>query len=65
MSKRLLALLAAFLFAGTGVACTDNAEDNLNEAAEEQAEGDFEEAQEEMQEAERNLAEGDTTEGLN
>ena len=65
MLRRLLMVLTLAGFAALPAACADNAEDNIQEAQEEAAEGDMEDAAEEMEEAERNLAEGDTTEGPN
>ena len=63
--KRLLVALSVMMIGGTAVACADNAEDHLEEAADEAQEGDTEDAAEEMQEAQQDLQQGDTTELIN
>ena len=65
IGKKLAAVLTAIVIGGAAVACDDNAEDHLDEAAEEQAEGDFDDAGESMEDAREDLQQGDTTELLN
>jgi Tfp pilus assembly protein PilF len=79
MTKRLWALLLAGVLTAGTAACTDNADDHANEAAddrrdaaEEMAEGDTADAREELQDAARHdsaagvdQAQGDNTEGVN
>ena len=65
LAKRLMGILFALTLTGGVAACADNAEDHLEEATEEAAEGDLEEAGEETEEAREDLQQGDTTELLN
>ena len=65
IAKRMVAVLTALVLGGAAVACDDNAEDHLDEAHEEAAEGDMENAGESMEDAREDLGQGDTTELLN
>ena len=65
MTKRIAYLLMLFALAIVPAACNDNAEDHAEEAREEAASGDTEEAAEETAEKNRDLQQGDTTEGVN
>lgn len=64
-SRKLVAVLAALALGGAAIACDDNAEDHMDEAAEEIEEGDMEDASESMEDAREDLQQGDTTELLN
>ena len=65
IGKKIAAVLTALVIGAAGVACDDNAEDHLDEAREEAAEGDMENAGESMEDAREDLQQGDTTELLN
>ena len=65
IGKQLAAMMTAAVLTVGVSACDDNAEDHLDEAAAEQAEGDYENAAESMEDAQEDLQQGDTTELMN